>query len=99
MWMWEKYTTLLHWSFITEGKQGPHNHCLITTSMRDECVLKGMRDRGQTQSGREEPMKAVGMIKDIYLKAPQGPNMSFPQYHWMKVQSLENLTEDTEKQK
>lgn len=31
MWMWEKYTTLLHWSFITEGKQGPpqslpHHH-------------------------------------------------------------------------
>lgn len=27
MWMWEKYTTLLHWLFffffITEGKQGP----------------------------------------------------------------------------
>lgn len=20
MWLWEKYTTLLHWSFITEGK-------------------------------------------------------------------------------
>lgn len=31
MWMWEKYTTLLHWSFITEGKLGPpqslpHHH-------------------------------------------------------------------------
>ncbi len=30
---------------------------------------------------------------NIYLKAPQGPSMSFPQYHWMTVQSLENLKE------
>lgn len=76
---------------LQKGSWGPHNHCLITTSMRDECVLKGMWDRGQTQSRRGKPMETANMIKDIYLKAPQGLNMSFLQCRWMKVQSLENL--------
>lgn len=27
---------------LQKGSRGPHNHCFITTSMRDECVLKEM---------------------------------------------------------
>ncbi len=43
---------------------------------------------------RKEDKKYMKSIcRNIYLKAPQGLSMSFPQYHWMKVQSLENLME------
>lgn len=42
---------------LQKGSRGPHNHCLITTSMRDECVLKGIGDRGQTQRGEESQWK------------------------------------------
>lgn len=101
MWMWEKYTT--HPFFLLQrGSRGPHNHCLIIASMKGSCVLgmhrKGARNRKKIKKKgelveRQGNRNRKTIDKNLYLKAPRGPSRLFPQYHWMKVQSLENLKE------
>lgn len=39
--------------FITEGKQGPHNHCLIITSMGPRCVLEECTGEGGREKSEE----------------------------------------------
>lgn len=55
MWMWEKYTTLFHWLFITEGKQGPpqslpHHHKyggeMSVCVCWEECMEEVKENRG-----------------------------------------------------
>lgn len=50
--------------------------------------------RGEIIPLLKETKRRVTLGRGVYLKAPQGPSVSFPQYHWMKVQSLENLREE-----
>lgn len=58
MWMWEKYTTLLHWLFLLQrGSRGPHNHCLIITSMEGRNAHEKGKKTGEenkTTGEREE---------------------------------------------
>lgn len=72
------------------------------------CVLGGLHRRRKRSDWKKEgtvEKKARKwvveirnlFVKIIYLKAPQGPSMLFPPYHWMKVQSLENLMEREKK--
>ena len=51
--MWEKLTTHPFF-FITEGKQGPHHHCLIIRSVKGRCELGGMRRRRKGKQGKDK---------------------------------------------
>lgn len=102
MWMWEKYT-LLHWLFFYyRGEAGAPTITASSSQVRrgdvcwEECTGEGKENRrgeGRNCGKRQENANRKSICRNIYLKAPQGLNMSFPQYHWMKVQSLENLME------
>lgn len=52
MQMWGKHTTQPF--FIREGKQGPHHHCLIITSMKARCERGGMRRRRKRNQEEEK---------------------------------------------
>lgn len=97
----------LFFFFITEGKQGPpqsrpHHHERGVLGMRRRMEKENTEGRlvahRKTRKGGKK-RKRKFICVNMYLKAPQGPSMSFPQYRWMRVQSLENLMErerDTE---
>lgn len=56
------------------------------------CVGRNSWEKGKKTGEENKKREREGIQENnTYLKAPQGPSMLFPQYHWMKVQSLENL--------
>lgn len=59
------------------------------------CVGRNSWEKGKKEGEKNKKGKGISaegiQENNTYLKAPQGPSMLFPQYHWMKVQSLENL--------
>lgn len=64
--------------FITEGKQGPHNHCLIITSMEGRCELGGMCRRRKRKQGNEEKKRGVKTQKKCIPESPTGAEYVVP---------------------
>lgn len=62
MWMWEKYTTHPFFFLLQRGSRGPHNHCLIITSMEGRCVL-GMHRR--REGNQEKKIKKAEERVDL----------------------------------
>lgn len=99
MWMWEKYAALLQRLFLLQrGSRGPHNHRLHHRKYGGNtcgCWEESIEEEKEDISGMdwEKKSRKMGNSRNIYLKAPQGQSKSFLQFHWMKVQSLENLME------
>lgn len=58
--------------FITEGKQGPHDHGLIITSMEGRCELGGMCRR------RKKKTRGVKRRKKCIPESPTGAEYVVP---------------------
>lgn len=64
--------------FITEGKQGPPDHCLIITSMEGRCELGGMSRRRKRKQGNEEKNRGVKRRKKCIPESPTGAEYVVP---------------------